>query len=618
MENYSPLKRLLHIAALTVAVAIVPACKMHEQEAPEKGKAVEKTIPVHFHADTVATKTSFGEAIVDGNSTSYQAIWSGNENGVAVSLNLNGARKATVTPSADGLTATFDADFPQSELQAPYTFYALSPFSASISATSTHGGYHLNIPADQRALANSCDEAAMVLAGSKVAQSIDEFGNVEIPFSHLTAYGRMSLIKMAISPNETIMSIELTASEPFAGQFYYSFENGELTEAAASRTVTITPAVATTVEDNSTAVTSYKMEDIWFACAPANLGGGTLKVVVNTSAGRLTRTVDVPQNGLAFNAGRVSKFAVNMSSAEYEICADRWVLVENASSLAAGDEIILATAKTAGSAYAMSTTQNNNNRGVTSISIATDQDNKTIIQNPGSSVEVLRLVSGEYTGYFYIQEATTTSGRYLYSSNDTNNYLKSGTSSNYSTGMANWKFNYVMSSWCISTYSTVKQNKTNYYKQLRYNSTSQTPIISTYKSSSQLSFSSTTTGTSPLYVFRKEAGINNTEDPILQYSAYGAYLLSGGNVLESGRQYSREYLSDGTVTFAILTPSTNKIAEFNGIPADLAKGDNFTLNYNVITGRSNVESDFEVTVVKVDGPKVWLSDGSGNGFIVKK
>jgi hypothetical protein len=25
-----------------------------------------------------------------------------------------------------------------------------------------------------------------------------------------------------------------------------------------------------------------------------------------------------------------------------------------------------------------------------------------------------------------------------------------------------------------------------------------------------------------------------------------------------------------------------------------------------------------VTVVKVDGPKVWLSTGNGNGFIVKK
>lgn len=611
MVNFSPMKRLLQIAALTAALAIVPACNMHEQEAPEKGAAVEKLIPVHFHTDTLSTKTAFGEAIVDGNSTSYQAIWSGNEDGIAVSLNLNSARKATVNPSTDGLTATFDASFPQSEIQAPYVFYALSPFSASISATETHGGYHLSIPADQRALANSCDEAAMVLVGSKEAQSIDEFGNVEIPFSHLTAYGRMSLTKMPSAAFGTILSIELTASEPFAGQFYYNFATGELTEAAASRTVTIVPANDTPAADNGD---SFKMEDIWFACAPADLGGGTLKVVVYTTAGRLTRTVNVPQNGLAFNAGRVSKFAVNMSSAEYQPCADRWVLVENPSSLAAGDEIILASSRTAGPAYAMSTTQNNNNRGVTSISIATDQDNATVIRNPGSSVEVVRLVSGAYNGYFYLQEATSTTGRYIHATNDNNNYLRSNAVStatnNTYKDFANWK----ITSSVICSYS---KNGNNYYKQIRYNQSSS--IISAYRSSSQTSFNSNSGGTYPIYVFRKEAGLNNNDDPVLQNSEYGAYLSSTGEyVLGNGKQLSREYMSDGTVSFAIMEPAAGKIAEFNGIPLNPAKGDSFTLRYNVITGRSNSESDFEVSVVKVDGPKVWLSDGSGNGFIVKK
>lgn len=613
MENFSPVKRLLQIAALMSALAVVPGCKMQEQEAPEKGKAAEKLVPVHFHTDTLSTKTVFGEAIVEGNSTSYQAIWSGGEDGIAVSLNLNGARKATVNPSADGLTATFDASFPQSELLAPYTFYALSPFSASISATATHGGYHLSIPADQKALANSCDEAAMVLAGSREVQSIDEFGDVEIPFAHLTAYGRMSLNKMPISANETVLSIELTASEPFAGQFYYNFASGELTGDASSRTVTIVPANDTPAEDNSTPDTSYKMEDIWFACAPADLGGGTLKVVVYTTAGRLTRTVNVPQNGLAFNAGRVSKFAVNMSSAEYQPCADRWVLVENPSSLAAGDEIILASSGTAGPAYAMSTTQNNNNRGVTSISIATDQDNATVIRNPGSSVEVVRLVSGAYNGYFYLQEATSTTGRYIHATNDNNNYLRSNAVStatnNTYKGFANWK----ITSSVICSYSKNGNN----YKQIRYNQSSS--IISAYRSSSQTSFSSNSGGTYPIYVFRKEAGLNNNDDPVLQNSEYGAYLSSTGEyVLGNGKQLSREYMSDGTVSFAIMEPAAGKIAEFNGIPLNPAKGDSFTLRYNVITGRSNSESDFEVSVVKVDGPKVWLSDGSGNGFIVKK
>ncbi len=60
------------------------------------------------------------------------------------------------------------------------------------------------------------------------------------------------------------------------------------------------------------------------------------------------------------------------------------------------------------------------------------------------------------------------------------------------------------------------------------------------------------------------------------------------------------------------------MAEFTGIPANPAKGDTFTLNYALGDGTHRSEQDYPVTVVKVDGPKVWLTDGSGNGFIVKK
>ena len=40
--------------------------------------------------------------------------------------------------------------------------------------------------------------------------------------------------------------------------------------------------------------------------------------------------------------------------------------------------------------------------------------------------------------------------------------------------------------------------------------------------------------------------------------------------------------------------------------------------FSLIQGRNQVDTDYNVTVVKVDGPKVWLSTGNGNGFIVKK
>ena len=126
------------------------------------------------------------------------------------------------------------------------------------------------------------------------------------------------------------------------------------------------------------------------------------------------------------------------------------------------------------------------------------------------------------------------------------------------------------------------------------------------------------TGSQSVYVYRKEAGVSVEDDPILEQDAYGAYLSGGNRVAGAGDQLSREYLGDGTVTFAILTPATSAVAEFAGIPISPAKGDTFTLTYNLITGRNQNEVDYNVTVVKVDGPKVWLTTGSSQGFIVKK
>lgn len=147
---------------------------------------------------------------------------------------------------------------------------------------------------------------------------------------------------------------------------------------------------------------------------------------------------------------------------------------------------------------------------------------------------------------------------------------------------------------------------------IRYNSN----MFAAYRSTSQTSYSETTG--SNVYIYRKEAGVNIDNDPILEQTEYGAYLTSDNNLYGTGAQLSREYMNDGTVTFAILKPAIYKIAEFNNIPTSPAKGDTFTLNYNVITGRNASDTDYNVTVLKVDGAKVWLTDGAGNGFIVKK
>ena len=608
------MKRVLTFLPGVIALlGIVSACKMTEQEQEPGKAAAEKVYPVHFVADEIETRTVFGEAVTSGGQTSFPTLWTDNDSQIAVSLNFNPAKGATVTPAADYRSATFDADFSQSEVSAPFTFYALSPYSAYVGASSSHRGYHFNIQAGQTPLATSCDEAAQVMVASRDVESIADFSGVDLHFSHVTAYGRMTLKNMNLPDGARILSIDLTASEPFAGQFYYDFENNALEQDSPSRTVSLRT-------DNIT-VEAGTSSDIWFACAPADLGGGTLKVDVNTTTGVLSRTVQIGAGKLAFQRGRISKFGVNMESAVFTPVSDRWVLVTDASTLAAGDEIIITNSATAGAAYAMSTTQNNNNRGRVAVSIAQDTDGQMIVQNPGSTVEALKLISGYYQGYYYLQEATSTTGRYLYTTNSSNNnYLRStrpsDASSTSNREFSNWKIAIASSAAYISSYGSYKYNGQNYYKQIRHNNSNS--IFAAYGSKSQSSWDGNSTGVQAVYIFRKEAGVNPDTDPILEQEVYGAYLAGVARVLGAGDQQSREYMGDGTVTFAILTPSAYEVAEFSGIPISPAKGDTFTLHYNLIQGRNQADTDYNVTVVKVDGPKVWLSTGNGNGFIVKK
>ena len=216
------------MAGLAV-LAAAWSCKMREQDASNAPEKAEKMYPVNFVAEEIPTKTIFSDSQNVGGETQYPTLWTENDEGVAVSLNFGGAKKATVTPSADFTTATFSAEFSQSEVEQPYVFYALSPFTASVGATSSHGGYHLNIPTDQTPLASSCDEAAQLLIASKEVESVADFGEVRFHFSHVTAYGKLTLKNMtAIPEGATIQSIELTASESFAGRFYYNFEEAAL------------------------------------------------------------------------------------------------------------------------------------------------------------------------------------------------------------------------------------------------------------------------------------------------------------------------------------------------------------------------------------------------------
>ena len=140
---------------------------------------------------------------------------------------------------------------------------------------------------------------------------------------------------------------------------------------------------------------------------------------------------------------------------------ETWTLVTNASDLKAGDEVVIA-AKDYN--YAISTTQNSNNRG--QASITKSGDNITF----GSDVQILTLEAGTKSSTFGLN----TGSGYLYASSSSGNQLKTQSTNNDN------------GSWSISISSgtaTIKASGTNTRNVMQYNQSSS--LFACYSSASQ-------------------------------------------------------------------------------------------------------------------------------------
>lgn len=392
------MKKIQLLIYVMVAMCMtLHSCQKNEPEQPvEKGMKV-----VHFYAEEINTKTAFDDP-VDG---TYPTLWTANDENVKISLNYATAVDAEVIPSDDNKTASFKATMEDDE-SGSYQFYAMSPSSAQFnpisSATKSIG---VVVPATQTHIEGSVDEAAQILFAK--SETTAEFpASVNLSFKHALAYGKISFSNLDLG-DAVITSVSLTASKNIAGRYNYNFETATLTENSASSTITIN--------------TSNK-SDIWFACAPVDLSnGGTMKFVINTNAGTYTRMVTFPADKGNFVAGHVAKFSVNMQGVSLE-ASDVYSLVTNIEELTKDSKVIIVAST---EDYAISTTQNGNNRAQAGI---VKKGNK--IENPSEGVQVFDLVVGEEsnTAAFKVDES------YLYSEAD-KNYLKTG----YLNLAASWK-----------------------------------------------------------------------------------------------------------------------------------------------------------------------------------
>ena len=559
-------RHLLKLAAIVLSAALPCACGIREEAGDEL--SVDGT--VRFIASGDDAKTAFAPA-EDG---IYPCLWTGNNECVALSLNWGDKQVAAVEASEDGRSATFELSFDIPETE-HYRFAAFSPASAVKSASSSRQAWSINLPVDQRPLETSADESAQLLSALSADYSAVP-SKVRLGFSHVSAYGRLAISNLQ-NGDAAILGVELTCSVPLAGQWYYSPDDGSLTDNGTSSTIHL--------ETSS-------VDDVWFACMPCEMTGQTLEISILTEAGTFTKTIR-PREGLAFLPGKIARISVDFSGIEATGSAEVFTLVTDISNLSIGDEILIVNED---GSYALGEQSGSPNKPYRARAAVVASDGT--IEDPGAAT-VLTLGAGSSAGSWSLMDGSS--------------YLCNKSSGNYLTTSTTLNGN---SSWTISRSggTTTIKAKDGESQYIKYNGASNALRFSCYKG--------TTTTVQNVCIYKKggSGGAPAADDPLLAYTQYGLDLGGMKRFYSGGTdQYARTYNNGDILTFVILHPDDKEQLEITGYSPAMRKGD--SANFSIIwrKGVSTLLSgSWTLTLIREDGPKVWLSDGKGGGVIIKK
>lgn len=416
-----------------------------------------KEIVMTFVAEAPDTRTSVA---IDGDVAKYS--WSeGDKVGFYyVAADVDYKKKGTSNKAviADDGTATFTASFEENENATSYNIGAFYPGNSWMShATENHfNNVKVKIFNEQILTDGSFDPAAdLMMSKPFMDVALDEDAVKTLEFTRIAAIGKMNLKLTDMVEGEVIKSVKFTLADGihFNGPVVLDLENStyELGTTGTSNYVNLTGSLAANADRTA----------IFFTCFPGEYSG-TYTIEVETDKATYSKTGELTK-ALTFTAGDVLNFNATVGERdEVEIPTDVYTLLTDVTRLDAGDKIIIAAA---GYNYALSTTQNGNNRGRAAIT----KSGNTISFN--NDVQILTVEAGTKASTF----AFNTGSGYLYAASSGSNYLRTETTLSDN------------SSWTITIETdgtaTIKAQGTNTRNWLRYNSSSS--IFSCYASDQQ-------------------------------------------------------------------------------------------------------------------------------------
>lgn len=411
------MKRVFNWGGLLAAALATVFTGCTKENISEPSGAEQNKIIISANALTPASvdsKTVIGDRTEEG---TYPVYWS--ESGEAIDVievvdnwapNAEDfIQSSAYTLSDDKKNATFEITLTENTTGTAFDYYACYPSSVCTGIYADYKDATVKLPSAQTPTATSADPAASILFASDTGYDAQP-SSLNFQFRHVAAYAKMTISNLPVATDEVIQSVTFSAPDnTLAGTYWYYYEEPEKSEfpSTGTKLTAITANVASVVDAGSTDFT------VWFACLPATVST-KFQVSVATDKQLLLRDVEISGNDLAFVAGQVSAFTVDMSSSAQ-------------GSDFSGEYVVLAEKD--GIYYALASTNNNNDTRLDAVSFEYNgTDEKVAADNPATVWTVTKSGSsytfangGKYIAWSSGNEAEMSDSEYALAISDNGN-----------------------------------------------------------------------------------------------------------------------------------------------------------------------------------------------------
>lgn len=396
------------LAVATVAMAFTSCSKDEISDPSIEAQKVTFTVTSDSDLETApASRTEFDEE-------TGQMNWSADGEALEV-IQILGSEISHATTEAytiENRVAKFQVSFDALTGSEPYdlTYSAIYPAVNYSGNTNDYTKFRIKLPAEQTPTETGFDPNADLLLAKPETRTAQpaEGEELNFRFKRVAAIAKMTL--KGIPAGEKLAKVELTASQPMAGYSRTNLKTGEIYDIGYYKEETMT----LTLNDRETTGEDV----IWFTSLPCVFGEGdsfTVKAYTDKATYEKTVSFSTPE-AFKFVSGGLTRFGIT-GMTRTESVVDEYVLLTNVADLSVGDQIII-TSGTDGAVKAISTTQNNNNRGATDIEIASN----TITTIPANA-QIITMETGMVANTFAFHVEGDVTG-YLYAASSSKNYLR--------------------------------------------------------------------------------------------------------------------------------------------------------------------------------------------------